>query len=257
MRPKPVLALFFTVHLMLAQAAAADADQSTAQRIVWNKQPIAVQLNTGDERRIEFRAPVSVGIPAALQGPLRVQTVNGTVYLLPRRAFPKTRLLVRELDAGQTYLLDVTAVDSNGEMPPIVVHLPEENPPSPTITKASSPPGYVSLTRFAAQQLFAPERLLTAMPGVHRVPLQPGSVALVPGDAVEATPLIAWRAGDLYVTAVMLRNRSSRPQVLDPRRLRGNWLSATLQHARLLPNGTDADTTAVYLVSAQSFAASF
>ena len=53
------------VLTMAAQAAVADTDNSAVQRIVWNKQPIAVQLNVSDERRIQFRAPVSVGIPAA------------------------------------------------------------------------------------------------------------------------------------------------------------------------------------------------
>ena len=256
MRPNHYF-IFYAVLMMTAQAAIADSESSAAQRVVWNKQPIAVQLNIGDERRIQFRAPVSVGLPAALQGLLRVQTVSGTVYLLSQRAFPKTRLLARELDSGQTYLLDVTAVENDGAMPPIVVHLPRDRMPTATIVKASSPPGYVSLTRYAAQQLYAPERLLTAMQGVHRVPIQDKTASLIPGKAVHATPLIAWRAGDLYVTAVELQNHSKRAQILDPRRIRGHWLSATFQHARLLPNGTDADTTAVYLVSEQPFAASF
>ena len=116
--------------------------------------------------------------------------------------------------------------------------------------------GYVSLTRYAAQQLYAPMRLLSSVPGIVRVPVQRGSVALVPGDTVEAQPLVAWRAGHLYVTAVKLRNRSRKAQVLDPRTLRGVWLSAAFQHARLLPAGDEADTTAVYLVSAQPFRAS-
>jgi hypothetical protein len=57
----------------------------------------------------------------------------------------------------------------------------------------------------------------------------------------------------LYVTAVKLTNRWKKPQVLDPRTLRGQWLAATFQHSRLLPAGDDADTTAVYLVSARPF----
>ena len=248
--------LYFVI-VMAAQAAVADTDDMAVQRVIWNKQPIAVQLHVGDERRVQFGAPVSVGIPASLQGILRTQTVNGTVYLLSQRPFPKTRVLIRELDSGQTYLLDVTAIASDGQMPPIAVQLPNTRKPGRTAVKVSGPPGYVALTRFAAQQLYAPERLLEAMPGVHRTPIQNSPVALVPGSVVAATPLMAWRAGDLYVTAVKLQNRSKRPQLLDPRRLRGNWLSATFQHARLLPTGTDADTTAVYLVSAQAFAASF
>jgi hypothetical protein len=67
---------------------------------------------------------------------------------------------------------------------------------------------------------------------------------------------VAWRAGGLYVTAVKLTNRTDQPQILDPRDLRGSWLTATFQHNRLLAAGSEADTTAVYLISARPFAAS-
>jgi hypothetical protein len=56
-------------------------------------------------------------------------------------------------------------------------------------------------------------------------------------------------------TAVRLRNRTYKPVILDPRTaLRGEWLAATFQYARLLPAGHEADTTAVYLISARPFA---
>ena len=65
--------------------------------------------------------------------------------------------------------------------------------------------------------------------------------------------MVAWRANGLYVTAVKLTNRTDQPQTLDPRDLRGAWLTATFQHHRLLPKGDEADTTAVYLISARPF----
>ena len=76
---------------------------------------------------------------------------------------------------------------------------------------------------------------------------------LVRGGAIEAVPLVAWRAEGLYVTAVKLSNRTDQPQTLDPRDLRGAWLTASFQHHRLLPHGDEADTTAVYLISARPF----
>ena len=97
---------------------------------------------------------------------------------------------------------------------------------------------------------------MPALPNLSRVPVTNKTVALVRGGAVEATPLIGWSAGRRYVTAVKLTNTSSQPVVLDPRRLRGRWLAATFQHARLLPNGDEADTTCVYLISARPFEAS-
>jgi integrating conjugative element protein (TIGR03749 family) len=238
---------------VLAQSAFGET--AAPQRIPWDKVPIAVMLKAGEERMVHFRAPVSVGVPAGLDALLRTQTVNGTVYFLANTAFPETRTIVRELDGGQVYLLDVSAAEDGGHPEPITVFIDEvasANNRSEQ-NKNSGHHGYVSLTRFAAQQLYAPTRLLSSEPGIVRQPVRKLRVELVPGKGVEATPLAAWRAGSLYVTAVKLSNRRKKAQVLDPRTLRGHWLSASFQHARLLPAGDAADTTAVYLVSARPF----
>ena len=122
----------------------------------------------------------------------------------------------------------------------------DEPPPGPAF-------GYVALTRYAAQQMYAPRRLVREPPGILRAPLTDKPVPLVRGGAVEAMPLVSWQAEGLYVTAVKLTNATHRPLILDPRGLRGRWLAATFQHARLLPAGDPADTTCVYLISARPF----
>jgi len=168
-------------------------------------------------------------------------------------------VIVRGIDNGQVYLLDLSAVAEGDGSGPIEIYLPDAAPANgsePTV--ASGPPqyGYVTLTRFAAQQMYAPARLLHEFPGLNRVPVKREPVALVRGDAVEALPLVAWRAGDLYVTAAKLTNTTDRPQTLDPRTLRGRWLTAALQHNRLHQAGSEADRTVVYLISDRPFAAS-
>jgi uncharacterized protein DUF3438 len=55
------------------------------------------------------------------------------------------------------------------------------------------------------------------------------------------------------VTAVRLQNLGPSPIVLDPRDVRGTWIAATFQHARLLPAGSEADVTCLYLISARPF----
>jgi len=239
-------------------ATGIQAQETAARRILWQKVPIAVQLTVGEERLVHFPGPVSVGVPAILDSSLRTQTVNGTVYWRAAAPFPTTRVAIRELDSGQMYLIDLQAGLAPSDNAPIRVML--DTPANGEIGAATTPGppqlDFVHLTRFAAQQLYAPARLVSTLPGVVRVPLQQDAVPLVRGGAVEATPLIAWRAGPHYVTAVKLVNRTTEPQVLDPRALRGQWLSATFQHARLLPVGDEADTTVVYLVSAQPFATS-
>lgn len=241
--------------LLLIAAQTLCAESTIPLRIQWQKTPIAIGLSVGEEQLVHFRGPVSVGLPAALESQLRTQTVNGTVYLMAKATFASTRVMVRETEGGQTYLFDLSASTDAGHSQPIVVTLNETPDTENRLAETSHDAGfgYVSLTRFAAQQLFAPLRLLSSTAGIVRVPIQQQAVALVPGNAVRATPLAAWRAGHLYVTAVKLTNRLAHAQTLDPRTLRGAWLSAAFQHSRLLPAGSDADTTAVYLVSEQPF----
>jgi integrating conjugative element protein (TIGR03749 family) len=245
--------------LLLLQAAGVNAAPETPERIAWRKTPIAVELAVGAERLVHFPRAVKVGVPPQLQGALRVQSIDGTLYLLASQPFAATRVIVRGIDNGQVYLLDLSAVADGGGSSPIEIYLPDEGPASGSEpTAASGPPqyGYVTLTRFAAQQMYAPARLLQELPGVVRVPVKREPVALVRGDVVEAVPLVAWRAGDLYVTAAKLTNKTDRSQTLDPRTLRGRWLTAAFQHNRLHEAGSEADRTVVYLISDRPFAAS-
>ena len=236
------------------------------ERVVWRKAPVAVELAVGAERLVHFPGPVKVGVPGPLQDALRVQNVSGTVYLLAHASFGPARAVVERLDGGAVYLLDLSARET--AVAPGALEIADAGPGSPNslVPGSNGEPasagngthayGYVRLTRFAAQQLHAPARLLSGLPGVVRVPVERDPVALVRGGAVEAAPLVAWRAGGLYVTAVLLRNTTAEPQTLDPRALRGRWLAATFQHHRLHAAGSEADRTAAYLVSARPFSAS-
>jgi integrating conjugative element protein (TIGR03749 family) len=254
---------FGLVVLLTQTAVIADSElNELTERIAWQKRPIRLELSVGQERRVEFPAAVQVGIPGALQPLLRTQNVNGTVYLLAHQAFEATRVLVKEHERGQLYLFDVVATEAGGQTHPIQVFVKDRGEASsagvsPSNDNIPAPLGYVTLTRFAAQQLYAPARLLHDVPGIRRIPVARDPIDLVRGGAIHATSLVAWRAGGYYLTAVKLTNRTDQPQVLDPRNLRGDWLTATFQHNRLLPAGDEADTTAVYLISARPFAVAF
>ena len=232
-------------------SATASAALEPTERIVWRKSPIPLDLGVGQERMVHFPGPVSVGLPASLQGSLRIQSSAGTVYWLAQQPFPATRILVRALDDGQVYLFDVAASPEGGSVAPMEITLPRQ-PSTDTSDQAPAGPathGYVSLTRFAAQQLYAPQRLQTPLAGVVRVPVPDGPVPLVRGGAIVSTPLASWRSGHRFVTAVQLSNTSHEAQELQAHALRGAWLAATFQHHRLLPAGDEADHTVVYLIS--------
>ncbi len=253
----PLLAwLAFVTGIGSAFAAAATEGP---ERIAWTRTPIAIELPVGTERLVHFPGSIKLGIPPQLQGVVRVQSIAGTAYLLANQPFASTRVIVRALGNGQIYLLDLSAEAEGASNAPVEIFLPDEaratGRDAGSETPACPQHGYVTLTRFAAQQLYAPARLLEDLPGVVRVPVKREAIGLVRGDGVEALPLIAWRAGDLYVTAVKLSNKTDRPQNLDPRTLRGRWLTASFQHNRLHAAGSEADRTVVYLISARPFAA--
>lgn len=257
------LLAFGASSLCLAQSG--DTDLDITERVVWREVPIAVPLIVGEERLVHFPDSVSVGLPPSLNAVLRSQSINGTLYLLARQPFAPTRVLVRSETEGAIYVLDISA-ETYGDEPrslPELQILPQAGTASAhegnddASPRSQRPPahGYVALTRFAAQQLYAPTRLLPAQKGVVAIPVRQEPVALVVGGSVEAIPVAAWKIGGRYVTAVKLTNRSTKPVVLDPRELRGSWLAATFQHNRLLAAVSDADSTAVYLVSERPFEA--
>jgi integrating conjugative element protein (TIGR03749 family) len=241
---------------VLALAGTDDQAQGDmTERVLWTRTPIAVTLTVGEERMLHFPDSVSVGLPQTLAPLLRSQSINGTLYLRAQAPFDATRVMVRSDHEGPLYVLDLSAQAPDPAIPPrpaMQVIVANPTPDEQTSESAPAPAaqwGYVALTRYAAQQLYAPARLLVFTPGIVRVPVTRAPIDLVRGGQVEAVPVAAWRAGLHTVMAVRLHNTSRQPVVLDPRELRGPWLSATFQHNRLLPAGSEADATAVYLVS--------
>lgn len=248
-----------------------EIDSRGPERVVWRKTPIAIPLIVGEERLIHFPESVSIGLPQSLTARLRSQSINGTLYLLARQSFESTRVMVRSENGGPLFVLDLSAELSNEERPPlsdvqVVLETSkvaagsdgsDTDSAETTTGNRFSQWGYVALTRYAAQQLYAPERLVPNTPGVVAIPVQGASVNLLRGGGVEAVPVAAWKAGLHYVTAVRMTNHSAKAVILDPRELRGAWLAATFQHNRLLPSGTDEDTTAVYLISDRPFDVAF
>ncbi len=167
MRKKPsnhsVMATWLGLTLLLMQSLV-HAETETLERIEWKKAPIRLELAVGQEQRIEFPAAVKVGVPATVQGVLRTQSVNGMVYLLAHTSFGSNRLMIRELDSGRLYLFDVTATEDGGSDHPIQIYVTgeqgsEKDQATGGHETEQDRPDFVQLTRFAAQQLYAPARL--------------------------------------------------------------------------------------------------
>lgn len=224
----------------------------------WERLPLAIPLQVGQERVVFIDRNVRVGLPAILGGRLRVQSAGGALYLRASEVIAPTRLQLQEVESGAVILLDIAASEANADEPVLEpVRIVIQGPASAPLDEASKPsasrhtPIPVVLTRYAAQQLYAPLRTVEFVPGIGRANLHADLIleTLLPTLPVAARALAAWRLEDYWVTAVRLRNRSTRWLELDPRALQGHFLAATFQHPNLGPAGEATDTTVVYLVT--------
>jgi integrating conjugative element protein (TIGR03749 family) len=233
----------------------------------WERLPLALPLVVGEERVIFIDRNVRVGVPASVGARLRVQSAAGVVYLRASEPIEPTRLQLQDAGSGTVILLDIAAEAPQEGQPPlepvrIVIAAPAggqgvaaEDDPQARAARTDRPapptPVPVVLTRYAAQSLYAPLRTVEPVPGITRanvrrdLPLH----SLLPTLPIQAQALAAWRLGDLWVSAVRLRNTAPRGFDLDPRALQGDFLTATFQHPDLGPAGTPEDTTVVYLVT--------
>ncbi|MCC4261187.1 TIGR03749 family integrating conjugative element protein [Pseudomonas aestusnigri] len=235
----------------------------------WERLPLAVPLQVGEERIVFVDRNVRVGVPASVGDRLRVQSAGGAIYLRASEPIEPTRLQLQDADSGALILLDIAAEPAQDGEPPLEpVRIVEGNATpqrygqaqapgaaAPAPDQARSPrretPVAVVLTRYAAQNLYAPLRTVEPVPGIMRVNLRRDLSldTLLPTLPVRAQALAAWRLEDQWVTAVRLTHTGSGWIDLDPRILQGDFLTATFQHPTLGPRGTSEDTTVVYLVT--------
>lgn len=263
---------------VLTPALTLSLPAQAVELVRWERIPLPVTLHVGEERIVFVEKNVRVGFPPALNEKLRVQSTGGAVYLRAESAFAQTRLQLQDVESGEILLLDVTATAGKGALEPVrVVYSGEVTsqrnqqsvkhsgdtrsveedtlPESPANGRRKAKPRYnaplpVVLTRYAAQNLYAPLRTVEAVPAVQSLPLAlPKTLsALYPSEPLAAMPLAGWRVADYSVVAVKLTNQSGHKVVLDPRRLQGQFVSASFQHQWLGAKGTPEDTTTAYLV---------
>lgn len=243
----------------------------------WERLPLAVPLVVGQERVLFIDRNVRIGVPAGVDESLRVQSAGGAIYLRASKPIPSTRLQLQDVESGALILLDIAAEPAKAgqaALEPVRIVEGEATPahsgeqagePSSTDddTQGDTPasgltpthrretPVAVVLTRYAAQNLYAPLRTVEPVAGIGRVNLRRDLVldTLLPTLSVRARALAAWRLDDQWVTAVRLTNTTARWLDLDPRALQGDFVAATFQHPTLGPAGHSADTTVIYLVT--------
>jgi len=252
----PLLAVLIALLLSAFPARAVEIMQ-------WERLPLAIPLTVGHERVIFVERNVRVGLPASLQSKLRVQATGGTVYLKALSPMEPTRIQLQDAETGELILLDIVArmgdvAGENSSEPVRIVydnksHRAADQPAGidSTANQKAATPIPVVLTRYAAQNLYAPLRTVEPVAGITRANVRRDLdvTTLLPTLPVEAKVLAAWRLQNHYVTAVRLHNTSRFDITLDPRLLQGDFVAATFQHQHLGAMGNSTDTTVVYLVT--------
>lgn len=255
------------VTLGVALLSALSSPVHAVEILRWERLPLVVPLVVGQERVIFIDRNVRIGVPASVGARLRVQSAAGAVYLRASEPIEPTRLQLQDADTGTVILLDIAADAPQEGQPPLepvrivdaaragregVAGVGEETVRITSTDRPAPPtPVTVALVRYAAQSLYAPLRTVEPVPGIVRSNLRQDLPlhSLLPTMPVQAQALAAWRLGDVWVSAVRLRNTAASWLVLDPRALQGEFVAAAFQHPDLGPAGTPENTTVVYLVT--------
>ncbi|MCP9269678.1 TIGR03749 family integrating conjugative element protein [Xenorhabdus sp. XENO-1] len=244
------------VWLGLASILLFSTSVKADELLKWERIPLPVALKVGQERIVFADRNVRVGFPPSLHDKLRVQSTGGAVYLKASHAFPPTRLQLQDSENGEVILLDVTAGKTDATEPVRIIYPNEKQPASTEKSQHQSKPQLsapvsVALTRYAAQQLYAPLRTVEPVMGIQPVNLHLASsiTTLYPSEPIEITPLAGWRLNHHTVIVLKLCNTAKRTITLDPRALQGQFVAATFQHRWLGKSGTPEDTTVLYLVT--------
>ena len=256
------------LFVILLTFASATVIADTPERVLWDKRPINVHLQVGNERIIHFPDDVRYWLPDTVKRHVSVLAANGVLYIRAMEPFPTTRLRIQGLNDQQVYLLDITASEVAAVSDELIVMTKKNTRNrSKEATAYRTTEGWrIRLTRYAAQQLYAPERLVDGDSAIKRIPVESKtSVPLIRGGLIETVPIASWQGHGLTVTAIRVRNLSRQSLQLQFDRsdslqapdlsylVRGDWLTATLQHDHLGAMGDEADTTTLYLVSNRSF----
>lgn len=245
------------------------------RHMVWHKTILPIQLPIGQDKIIEVcqsdssssncqTADVIPYLPQKLiaQGQLKLINNHGTLYLQAAKPFKHQLAELKIKTSGDIILVRLTAT-KQGNDDRIAIMLPKPSSPSDQSHQSQSIHHNKTIGQmisWAIRQRYAPKRLLSQPNWVYRVPMQTQHfVSLYQGGTVSSMPLASFKAGDYYITVVLMRNTLSQRVHLSYDLLRGQWVAVSffrltqLDPAILTPHRTYKDTTTAILISSAPF----
>lgn len=256
-----------------------DTHFSDQSHYTWAGNPITIALPLNQEKRLVFPEHVTADLKGALTAD-QLQLINNdkSLYLKALKPFGNTRLYVTLQDSQEVVFIDLETRDEASDVTAYINVAQNNSAPAETTQSAvtttttsinntsnatsntalSESETYVTLMRYAWQQLYAPASLLKPNDAISRAPMQTEDIlsSLIYGDKVYAHPLASWQLNDTYITAIELRNKYSHSTTIHlARDICGNWIAASLYpRATLKAAGNKtADSTTLFLLSRQPF----
>ncbi|MBD3611512.1 MAG: TIGR03749 family integrating conjugative element protein [Hydrogenovibrio crunogenus] len=244
------------------------------EHIVWDKAPIELSLSLGEERQVVFPDNIEIGVPGtALNRFKTITSVDNRMFIEPSVEFKRQRILVKESSSGINYVIYLSVKEGSVSLDPIAI-IHKENK-TKAISKGSPNErirannntdnrllnSYPYLTRYVAQQLYAPQRLIKNNSAIQRISVvkksftslfkcTPRSMSC---SSIVTTPLVSYKTGRLYASALKVKNVSDYPIDIDPRLIKsdispGALLAATPIHGRLLPSRYGSKSESVIII---------
>jgi integrating conjugative element protein (TIGR03749 family) len=261
---------FGFVMLLSVSAAMVQADV----RRVWDEKPLTILLPVGKELRVTFPTDVAVQVPLGISEKLTSLAPNNKmIYWTATETFNRSRVIATATDGRTVYVIDVEATNTAAkediliEDPARVVDQPSVSMQPATASNTENEnddevledPAEILLTRFAAQTLYAPSRLMPTdarISPVNFLTLQRDFPLLQSGqgEQVAVTVVGAWVGFGRHVTAVFITNQTNVRFEFDASRVRGNFTHITAQHREVGAKGSLTDRTTLYLISTIPFA---
>lgn len=267
---KLLITLTISMVIAINQVMASETN-TLPERVIWNHRAIPLLIPTSQERSVHFPEPVRYWMPDHLSLKLTALSANGVLYLQAHQPFDKTRIRIQGMESQQLYLLDVQSNTDEGSLAKLIILNPDPQPENNTTAKRGRQDWYERLNRHAAQQLYAPERLIEADASIRRVRIDNKPLTgLLRDSRLTAQAIASWTGGDYFVTAIQITNTTDHSieltlednqQVINhtnqtihiPSAIRGQWLTASVQHNHLTPQKQQASSTTLYLISKRPF----
>lgn len=240
---------------------------------------LPLSLNISDqERTMEFPERIFFNVPKSSystdgmgQGGVAMRAaayeyinINylGNQLWIKSQEFEGTERLIVKGESGKYYIFNVNYTTAPVD-PHVVIYKAEKN------TQSTSGKGQgntvkdsyslIDLTRFAAQQAYAPQRLIKPL-NVNQVHVKQNPTSMYQCTqksqdckSLRFTPQASWSDGSRYVSIIKVENMGNHSIELDPRLIKGRFITASFQHHYLDRAQSGAHTTALYVTHIQTF----